>query len=131
MACLLQLSRLSEILTHNLDSLSGGRSQLMLCALASIHAWGKTRVGVVGIAAAAFLLAGLLNGIARFHDVAVADPAWPRWADELARWRADPRHNLRIWPQGWGVDLSGDPQLPGDTRMLPTAEPGGASPAGG
>ena len=30
----------------------------------------------------------------------------PRWVDEVAAWRQDRTHVLRIWPDGWAVDLN-------------------------
>jgi hypothetical protein len=35
----------------------------------------------------------------------------PSWKDEVALWRADPRHSLAIWPTGWLLVLPPQPHV--------------------
>jgi hypothetical protein len=55
----------------------------------------SARVGVVWL---------LAIGISEFHARGTFDEGGPRWADEVAAWRQDPTHVLRIWPGGWTID---------------------------
>ena len=51
---------------------------------------------------------GSVVGIAEFHD----DPGreyftrGPPWLDEVAAWHRDPNHLIRIWPDGWAINMN-------------------------
>ena len=46
----------------------------------------------------------LLQGAARFAEQPFVRDDWPRWRDEVARFRADPTHRPGVWPGGWSIE---------------------------
>jgi len=62
--------------------------------------------------AATFLLSSImLFGILSHRGKVYSSPTFPRWKDEVALWRQDNRHRLKIWPQfindehDWRIEL--------------------------
>jgi hypothetical protein len=51
----------------------------------------------------------LLVNATHFRSRLLAPPERPDWRTEVATWRRDPRHRLRVWPSGWTISLSPDP----------------------
>ncbi|HEX5307395.1 MAG TPA: hypothetical protein VFW82_15045, partial [Dyella sp.] len=47
----------------------------------------------------------LVVGLARYPHVLATFATGPDWQHEVAAWRADPGHVLRIWPTGWVMEL--------------------------
>jgi hypothetical protein len=81
---------------------------LLLLLLENVRrADGRTtaRAGV----ATALLAVALVGDVARFRSTVRWDASWPRWRTEVAAWRGDPRHALRIWPPGWELWLPAGP----------------------
>ncbi len=77
---------------------------LIALALLEVAVNGREWIGISAGIGTAWLLA---IGISEFHDGPahrVFDEGGPRWADEVAAWRQDPTHVLRIWPGGWTID---------------------------
>jgi len=78
---------------------------LIALVLLGVAVTGKTWIGMSARVGVVWLL---VIGIFEFHD----DPVHrsynegPRWVDEVAAWRQDHTHVLRIWPEGWTVDLN-------------------------
>jgi hypothetical protein len=58
----------------------------------------------------------LAIGIAEFYYDPIRDgfTEGPRWADEVAAWRQDPTHLVRLWPESdiWTLDLNPPPSTP-------------------
>ncbi len=52
------------------------------------------------------LVASLTCGIYEFRGSVRASADWPKWRDEVQLWRADPTHDLLIWPPPWFLELS-------------------------
>ena len=50
----------------------------------------------------------LVVGIAEFHDDPVRKyfTRGPLWLDEVAAWHRDPNHLIRIWPDGWAINMN-------------------------
>jgi hypothetical protein len=48
---------------------------------------------------------GLVHGVARYRWSVGWQPSWPRLADEVRAWEADPRRPLAIWPPPWTMRL--------------------------
>jgi hypothetical protein len=63
----------------------------------------------------------LLHGTWGYRSFHWRSDAWPKWRDEVAKWRQDPTHPLMVWPPGKPLRLNprastGNlPQVP-DTR---------------
>jgi hypothetical protein len=78
---------------------------LIALVLLGVAVTGKDRIGISARVGVVWLLA---IGISEFHN----DPVrrlfndGPRWVDEVAAWHQDPTHVLRIWPDGWTVNLN-------------------------
>lgn len=54
------------------------------------------------------LTLALVTGTVRFWRFGGYFTHWDvAWKQEVAIWREDPQHELRIWPQGWTVRLNG------------------------
>jgi hypothetical protein len=93
--------------TLDMISTVGGRYTFVPHVLTALALLGgaatqKDGVGLSARVAVAWLLAiGISEFPARggFVD-------GPRWTDEVAAWRQDPAHVLRIWPGNWSVDLN-------------------------
>jgi len=58
------------------------------------------------VVAALLLAAALAGGAARYPDALRWKASYPDWTAEVARWRRNPAHALRIWPPGWSVRLA-------------------------
>lgn len=72
-----------------------------------------TAGGRLAKAAAGLLLVEALVAVIFFTGPKAEMTDGPSWAGEVAAWRADPQHRLRIWPGGWTVDLApGSPRCP-------------------
>lgn len=49
----------------------------------------------------------LYFGISQFHALGTRySDTYPRWADEVARWRIDDAHEIGIWPRDTAISLS-------------------------
>ena len=59
--------------------------------------------GVVRAGVAAMLIVGLYY----YPKPRAAYAAGPGWRAEVRIWRADPTHQLAVWPEPWRADLSG------------------------
>ena len=59
--------------------------------------------GVVRAGVAAMLIVGLYY----YPKPRAAYAAGPGWRAEVRTWRADPTHQLAVWPEPWRADLSG------------------------
>ena len=58
------------------------------------------------------LMLAVLTRTSRFRRLGGFFTRWDvSWKQEVAAWREDPQHELRIWPDGWVVYL--DPDAPG------------------
>ena len=53
------------------------------------------------------LLIGLCTGIAHYRsDIdQFRGKNWPSWSREIARWQANPAHEILIWPPPWKMKL--------------------------
>lgn len=78
---------------------------LMLLMVYCAIDWGvvKRRAGMTDMALVAVLGLALVLGGISFTDFSgaqglVYDAAWPKWRDEIALWRQDHSHSVRIWP---------------------------------
>jgi hypothetical protein len=69
-----------------------------------------TGSGVASVAARIGIAWILAVGILEFHDDSIRPyfSQGPFWTDEVAAWRRDHTHVLRIWPNGWLLDLNAD-----------------------
>jgi hypothetical protein len=70
----------------------------------------------------------LLHGTWGYRSFHWRNDAWPKWRDEVARWRQDPTHPLMVWPPGKPVRLN--PRTSAGNLPLGPATPGTASPGG-
>lgn len=48
----------------------------------------------------------LLFGVMFFTFDSAGIGHGPNWQDQVQAWRRDPAHPLKIWPEGWAMDLS-------------------------
>lgn len=48
----------------------------------------------------------LLHGTWGYRAFHWRNDAWPKWRDEVAKWRQDPTHPLMVWPPGKPVRLN-------------------------
>ncbi len=51
------------------------------------------------------LLIILLRGSMIYRTTLIANRNWPQWRTEVALWRTDPEHKIKIWPPGWEITL--------------------------
>ena len=58
-------------------------------------------LGLRSVLAGTLLAAGLVLGVLRYPSTVRWEPGFPQWRAEVAAWRRDSRHPLRIWPPGW------------------------------
>jgi hypothetical protein len=77
-------------------------------------------VGVVAFWAAAIsrlraavcwvvLSVAILNGVSIYRSSLMGCAGCPRWRDEVQKWRKDPRYAMKIWPEGWSMNLPAQP----------------------
>lgn len=75
-----------------------------------------TSKGGIGWLARGGIIWLLAIGIVEFYDDPIRDgfTQGPRWADEVAAWRQDPTHLVRLWPDSdiWKLDLNPPPSTP-------------------
>jgi len=71
--------------------------------------------------AAALVLVEVLVAVVFFSGPKAEMTDGPSWQGEVALWRADPLHRLRIWPGGWTVDLA--PNSPRCPALATAADP--------
>jgi hypothetical protein len=48
----------------------------------------------------------LLHGVWSYRSFHWRNDAWPKWRDEVAKWRQDPTHPLMVWPPGKPLRLN-------------------------
>jgi hypothetical protein len=58
------------------------------------------------VVAAILLAIALAGGAARYPDTLRWKATYPRWRTEVAEWRRNPAHALRVWPPPWKMQLS-------------------------
>jgi hypothetical protein len=73
---------------------------LLLMLLACVR-----RGGLRVLVSATLLALGLIHGVARYRWSVGWQPSWPRFADEVQAWEADPLRPLSIWPPPWTMRL--------------------------
>jgi hypothetical protein len=75
---------------------------LILLGVALTARGGAGRIASFGI------LWLLMVGVSEFHDDSVHGyfDQGPPWVDEVAAWRRDPTHVIRIWPDVWTFDVN-------------------------
>jgi hypothetical protein len=87
---------------------------LIALVLLEMAVTGKKWIGISARVGVVWLL---VIGVAEFQD----DPLHgyfskgPRWVDEVAAWRQNATHVLRVWPDRWTVDLN----IPPPTAVRP------------
>jgi hypothetical protein len=57
------------------------------------------------VVSAVLLAVALIGGVARYPVTVRVMPTWPVWRDEVAAWRRDPAHRLRLWPETFSMRL--------------------------
>ncbi|NTW97394.1 MAG: hypothetical protein HGB28_02470 [Oscillochloris sp.] len=111
-ASMLGFSFLGALTTNQLDLLVPGASPryfwipnlvfaLLLMANVFNPASGKLRVRICAILVGIVILMGGMS----YQSTLIGSQDWPRWRSEVALWRADPQHKLKIWPLGWEITL--------------------------
>jgi hypothetical protein len=76
---------------------------LLILLLANVRWPTEPRFDHRSVVCAGLLAAALFFGARRYWEIPTAGA---EWTVEVAQWRANPTHRLRIWPQGWSVTLS-------------------------
>jgi hypothetical protein len=72
--------------------------------LANLSARRRTRFKT--LVCAGLLSLSLANGAILFSKTIPFSADWPAWRAEIALWRADPAHRIKIWPAGWEMVLT-------------------------
>jgi hypothetical protein len=72
--------------------------------LANLSARRRTRFKT--LFCAGLLSLSLANGAILFSKTIPLSADWPAWRAEIALWRADPAHRIKIWPAGWEMVLT-------------------------
>jgi protoporphyrinogen oxidase len=67
---------------------------------------GDQRPTARAVVTALLLAIALAGGAARYPDTLRWKASYPKWTAEVAEWRRDPTHALRVWPPGWTMQLS-------------------------
>jgi hypothetical protein len=96
----------------------GGAKDMMIVAFGQRYYFvSAVLFGLVGVGVARtgrqpervlaqLLMAWMLAvGVAQFRPPQIPMASGPAWRPEVAAWRADPKHPLAIWPQGWSMAL--------------------------
>lgn len=79
---------------------------LLTLAILAIAATATPRIAQAAAVAVAWLIAvGGATYLSTLPDIRNG----PAWRDEVRAWQHDPRHKLRIWPEGWTVTLAPPP----------------------
>jgi hypothetical protein len=60
--------------------------------------------------AVTLIILSLVNGLLTFRSALYYDETWPKWRDEVKKWREDPTHELAIWPPPWKMKLPAENQ---------------------
>jgi hypothetical protein len=92
------------------DGLPGGRYAVLpgiVLLLLVLDCARPLRYGAGGWLAIAMLAMSLRSGVATYREQKhfACDGATSDWRGEVARWRADPDHRLRICPASWRIEL--------------------------
>ncbi len=66
----------------------------------------RRRTGFKTLMCAGLLSLSLANGAILFSKTIPFSADWPAWRAEIALWRADPSHRIKIWPAGWEMVLT-------------------------
>jgi hypothetical protein len=66
----------------------------------------RRRTGFKTLMCAGLLSLSLANGVVLFSKTIPFSADWPAWRAEIALWRADPAHRIKIWPAGWEMVLA-------------------------
>lgn len=79
---------------------------LLVCTVIAIAFSGRDWLSRIALVAAAWMIAtGLLDYSRARHSMFASGP---EWRTEVRRWEADPDYVLRLWPQGWYLQLTPD-----------------------
>ena len=91
-----------------IDATTGARYSFVPQALLAlcIVALSATARGWTARAAWLAVIWLLAIGAWEYGHPPLAISTGPAWRDEVAHWRKDPTHALRIWPDGWSVTLN-------------------------
>jgi hypothetical protein len=63
---------------------------------------------VISIICMIVLSYSLATGVVHYPRLALTAPGEPSWSSEVAMWRRDPSHSLRIWPSWWSATIPGN-----------------------
>ena len=66
----------------------------------------RRRTGFKTLMCAGLLSLSLANGAILFSKTIPFSADWPVWRAEIALWRSDPAHRIKIWPAGWEMVLT-------------------------
>ncbi len=79
----------------------------------SLIAMASTTRGIGSRIFGALVAVEVVVAVAFFSGPKAEMTEGPRWADEVAKWRADPAYRLEGWPSGWAINLApGAPRCP-------------------
>jgi hypothetical protein len=68
----------------------------------------------------------LLHGTWSYRSFHWRNDAWPKWKDEVAKWRQDPSRPLQVWPPGKPLRLNPRKSLVRDSQSMDN--PAGSAP---
>lgn len=79
---------------------------LLVLLLHNVRFVRRERPSPRAVVSTVLLAVALVGGVARYPTGMRWQHDWPRWRDQVAAWRRNPDHALRIWPPGWMLRLS-------------------------